>query len=345
MKLMTIDQYPTVDDASAWQAIDFSDMQELTFQFESRHLAVLGRALEAVRDKSTSDITRGDFDLDEIAPDITQLRDEVLHGRGIVILKGLPVDQYCVADMERMFFGLGAHFGNAVSQSRMGDRIGHVVDASRMPHERGYRSARELSFHTDSNDVVMMLCLRAAVSGGMNRFVSSMAVYNELVKTAPHLLQSLFDGFPYHWRGEEPAGEPPITDYRVPVLSRRDGVISCVFLREFISMACDGLKAPLSAVQHEALERFQQIADDADNVLNVRLAAGEAFIINNFTVMHSRTAFEDSPESGLGRHLLRLWLACPGARPLVEEVQRYYGTDGIESREGEGTIYVPGTGS
>jgi len=342
MEPATIDQYQPVEHASAWQSKDFPDPQTLAFQFEAHHLAVLERALERVREKPPQEITRADFELDEISADIADVREEVLHGRGIVVLKGLPVERFSVADMERVFFGIGTHFGNAVSQSRMGDRIGHVVDASREANERGYRSSRALSLHTDSNNVVMMLCLRAATSGGINRFTSSLAVYNQLVKTAPHLLPVLFDGFPYHWRGEEPAGEPPITDYRVPVFSRRDGVVSCVFLREFIAMASEGLNKPLSVLQHEALERFEQIADHADNVMNLRLEPGEAFVINNFTVLHSRTAFEDTPREAAGRHLLRLWLASPGARPLVDEVQRYYGIDGIEPREGEGTVYVPG---
>ena len=43
----------------------------------------------------------------------------------------------------------------------MGDRLGHVVDASgRNPRERGYRSAKELDLHTDSDDIVGLLCIR-----------------------------------------------------------------------------------------------------------------------------------------------------------------------------------------
>ena len=341
MEPTTFDQYQPVEHASAWRSADFSDTGSLSIRLESRHKKALERALSGVRGVATADITRANFQLHDIEDDVARIREEVLSGRGLILVKGFPVDHYDADDMARMFFGLGTHIGNAVSQSRMGDRIGHVVDASRDPNERGYRSSRELSLHTDSNDVVMMLCLRAAATGGMNRFTSSIAIYNELARTAPQLLPALFEGFPYHWRGEQPEGEPPITDYRVPVFSRRNGVVSCVFLRDFINMASEEREQPLSEIQQEALARFEQIANHRDNVLNVQLRSGDAFLINNFTVLHSRTAFEDAAPPAPGRHLIRLWLASPGARPLVDEVQRYYGNDGIQPRAGAGTIYKP----
>lgn len=38
-------------------------------------------------------------------------------------------------------------------------------------------------------------------------------------------------------------------------------------------------------------------------------------ILNNYTTLHSRDAFGDSPEHT--RHLLRLWLDIPNGRPVV----------------------------
>ena len=232
-------------------------------------------------------------------------------------------------------------WGLRFSQSQHGDRIGHVLDVSReKPGERGYRSRKALGLHTDSDNIVMMTCLRQAKSGGINRFASAPAIHNKMLKDRPDLLEPLFDGFRYHWRGEEPTGEPPITDYLIPVLSEVDGAISCVYLREFIEMAADDLGQPLSTTQIEALDFFQATALGADMCMHVHLEPGEAFVINNFTVLHSRTEFEDFDEPDARRHLLRLWLKVDGARALDEGVKRYYGVDGIAPAANPKTVYV-----
>ena len=95
-------------------------------------------------------------------------------------------------------------------------------------------------------------------------------------------------------------------------------------------MAADDLGEPLSRLESEAIDYFQSIAFREDMCFYVHLEPGEAFLINNFTVLHSRTEFEDYDEPDRRRHLLRLWLKVDGARPLAEGVRRYYGADGIE---------------
>jgi hypothetical protein len=50
--------------------------------------------------------------------------------------------------------------------------------------------------------------------------------------------------------------------------------------------------------------------------------------------LHDRTAFEDWPEPERRRHLLRLWLACPGARELPPAFAARYGSIEIGNRGG-----------
>ena len=341
MKTEAATKFKPVVHPGAWKSKDLAEHPALVFELGPQHLQALDEALSPVAGEHAESLTRKCFDLSRIEDDLLVLRQQVLQGLGVAIIRGFPVERYDESDLARLFFGLGTYFGDAVSQSRMGDRLGHVVDASSDPNERGYRSSRELSFLTDSDDIVMMLCVRPAARGGVNRFTSSLTVYNDLVRHAPESLSPLFEGYRYHWRGEAPDGEPPITEYTVPVLSSREDVLSCVFLRFFIEMAADELGEPLSDGQINALDKFEQYASAASNVFEIRLEAGDVFIINNFTVLHSRTACEDDPPPSPGRHLMRLWLKCPGVRPLVEGVRRYYGVDGIQPRAGEGTIYRP----
>ena len=332
-----------VQHPGAWRAADFEDRSSITFELDTRHLHALDHGLAFARatGRNVESIGPEDFPLDRIADDLERIRDEVQNGRGIVLLRGLPVERYSREDMCRMFWGLGTHFGRAVSQSLMGDRLGHVTDVSGdNPGERGYRSRRELNMHTDSDDILMMMCLQNAKRGGQSRLVSALTVYNEMLATHPELVEPLMRGFRYHWRGEQEQGETPITAFRVPVFSFRDGLLSCVYLRAFIDMAAEDLGEPLDTLEKAALDAFDRLSERADLQLTLDLEPGDAFLANNYTVLHSRTAFEDHESTERRRYLLRLWLKAHAGRPVVDAVRRFYRDDGIRKREGAGTIYV-----
>ena len=327
----------------AWQAADLTDRRSITFALEEVHLQALDRALGVARSsgRATEDLTREHFPLDAISGDLDTVREQVERGRGIVLLRGLPVARYSRDDMCRLFWGLGTHFGRAVSQSLMGDRLGHVTNVSGdNPAERGYRSRRELSMHTDSDDLLMMLCLRNARSGGQSRFVSALTIYNELLESHPQYLPILMRGFRYHWRGEQAEGDEPITPYRVPVLSLSKGLLSCVYLRAFIDMAAEELGEPLCDEEQAALAAFEALCERADLQLALDLEPGDAYLLNNYTVLHSRTAFVDHDAPEDRRYLLRLWLKATEGRPVVDAVRRFYRDDGISARENAGTLYV-----
>ena len=321
-----------IDHPSAWKGADLAGKEAVAVDLGPRRIDALRRALDAVKARGlgVGDFGRQDFDLALIVDDLARIRTEVLDGRGLVILRGFPVDRHDADDMALMFWGLGCHFGRAVSQSRLGDRLGHVTDVSgKDPRERGYRSRKELRLHTDADNIVGLLCLKGARSGGLSRFASALAVHNELHANARHHLGSLYRGFRYHWRGEQPPGEPPITAYRVPVLSARDGVVSCVYLRDFVEMAADDLGQPLTAAEEAALDAFEDTANRPDMVFECQLEPGEAALFNNLALLHARTEFKDFVAPARNRHLLRLWLKVANGRPLADAVRRYYGADGI----------------
>ncbi len=331
-----------IDHPCAWKGSDFASVDDFAFDLGPRHMAAFDAAVDAVKQRGlkAQHFGRDDFDIASIADDIEAIFHELMEGRGIVVVRGFPVERYGVEDMGILYWGLGTHFGRAVSQSRMGDRMGDVIDVSGdNPRERGYRSSKELDLHTDSDDIVGMMCLQGAKSGGVSRLVSTLAVHNEINASHPEHLAPLYNGFRYHWRGEEPEGEPPITPYRVPVFSERDGVVSTCYLRYFIDMAAEESGEPLPKESKAALDYFEEVANRDDMVLRFRLKAGEAAFFNNYVTLHSRTEFEDYDEPERRRHLLRLWLDVPDGRPIAEPLRRYYGTDGIKGRGDVDTIY------
>ncbi|MGD9744146.1 MAG: TauD/TfdA family dioxygenase [Dongiaceae bacterium] len=322
--------------ATAWKAADFAGKPDFSLALD----ATERRAVEAVltelarRAPAESAIAAEHVRRPAIEALMRRVAAEVMQGRGFVLLQGLPIGDFDAATVGKLFLGLGYLMGRPVVQSPLGDRLGHVVDVSKPGElERGYRSSVELTPHTDSDDLVAMLCLRKARAGGRSRLVSAHSIYNAMLDRAPELLPLLYRGFAHHWFGEEAPGEAPITPYRVPVLSWQEGVLSACHLRQRCDMAgmADAAHA-YTPIERRALDLFDRLALDPELSLEFQLEPGEAYFLNNYVLLHARSAFEDFERPEQRRHLLRLWVKCPGARPVAEPVLRYYGADGIPVR-------------
>ena len=183
-----------------------------------------------------------------------------------------------------------------------------------------------------------MMCLQKAKSGGYSGYVSAVSIYNEILRRQPDLLPVLFEGFHYHRFGEEAPGESPVTEEKIPVFSFHDGLLSVNYLRSYIEMAAEYLGTPLSPQQVAALDLVDEIALDEDFALKFITRPGEAVFFNNLTVLHNRTAFEDSEIESEKRHLLRLWLVAHEPRPVCDNLRIYEGR-GIDRQEGKSTYF------
>ena len=332
--------YMSVDHASAWRASE-RDRDSFIIRLQQRQLDAFDRALQTVKLKITDAeaITRDDFDLSEIESDVAAWREEVMDGSGMLILSGFPLDRYDKDDLGMIHFGLGTHFGEAMSQSVMGDRLGHVINVGgKDPKERAYRNSTELDMHTDACDVVAIMCLQKAQSGGYSGYVSAVSIYNEILQRQPDLLPVLFEGFHYHRFGEEAPGQSPVTEDKIPVFSFRDGLLSVNYLRSYIEMAVEELNTPLSPQQVAALDLVDEIAMDERFALRFITRPGDAVFFNNLTVLHNRTAFDDSDVEAEKRHFLRLWLVAHQPRPACDSLRIYEGR-GIEKQEGKSTYF------
>ena len=112
----------------------------------------------------------------------------VLNGRGFLLLRGLPVERWSMREAATAFFGLGAHLGSARSQNGKGHVLGHVQDLGLDVHDpnvRIYQTNERQTYHTDSCDIVGLLCLKTAQSGGLSALVSSTTIFNEMRRRRP----------------------------------------------------------------------------------------------------------------------------------------------------------------
>lgn len=325
---------PQVRDRSAWygaEMVGSCDWVEHLSEGEIAEVEDVLRDLEPRIERASIDlakITARDVSLPTLAPRLQRLLDEVLNGRGFVLIKSLPLARWTKRQAAIAFLALGAHLGRPRMQNADGHLLGHVKDLGRSsidPHTRIYQTRERQTHHTDSCDVVALLCLHAAKSGGLSSLVSSTTIFNEIRRQRPDLLKVLLDPIETDRRGEVPEGSKPY--FTIPVFNHHDGLVSAIYQRQYIESArrFPGV-APLNAIQIEALDLLDQLANDPRLNLMMEFQPGDIQLVHNHTILHDRTAFEDFPEPERKRHLLRLWLAPPGARRLPEVYAERFGS-------------------
>jgi hypothetical protein len=304
---------------------------EWAYRLSPPEIVEIETAVQAVqaRGLDIANIRREDFPLPTLGPVLDRLRAEVLEGRGFALLRGMPVGGRPIAESATAYWGVGTHFGSARSQNAQGHLLGHVYDLGKglsatNPNLRSYATAERQNFHIDRCDVVALLCLRRAKSGGLSTIVSSMAVHNVMAERRPDLLDRLYQPFPVDRRGEVPDGKAPF--YEAPVFNEHAGYISVLYSRLHIGSAQRFPEARrLRAEDIEALEMLTELAGDPDLRLDMNFIPGDIQFLHNHTILHARSAYEDWPEAERKRHLLRLWLSPPGARPLPPVFAECYG--------------------
>jgi hypothetical protein len=321
---------PRVEDRSAWFGRDVAHCDDWIERLSETDIAEVERAVREL-EKSPIDlvrITANDVLLTNLASRLNSILDDVLNGRGFVLIRALRVERWTRRQAAIAFLIIGAQLGNLRMQNAEGHLLGYVRDLGRSsddPNTRIYQTRERQTHHTDSYDVVGLLCLQAAKSGGLSSLVSSTTIFNEMRSRRPDLLRVLMEPIETDRRGEVPEGGKPY--FKIPVFNYHMGQVSAIYQRQYIESArrFPGV-APLTPIQIEALDLFDELANDPKLTLMMELQPGDIQLVHNHTILHDRTAFEDYPEPERKRHLLRLWLAPPTARPLPEVYAERFGS-------------------
>lgn len=297
-------------------------------------------ALRAVQARGLGwrDIRKKDFPLPGVSAELAQVNRDLEWGRGLVLLRGLPVERYSDDELRAIWWGLGCHLGTAVHQNAHGELLGEVRDEIRLygevvqpavPKGEGVtsrakaRSSGPLRWHTDRSDVVGLLCVRSARRGGTSRVVSVPAVSNAILERRPDLHALLCSDYYRSRQGEEAGGEASI--YAMPIFAMREGKFTTQYSRTFVEAAQKIAMIPrITPAQDEALDLLAEVCDEWG--YEMELEPGDIQLLNNHVIYHGRTAYEDAPEPGRDRLLLRLWLAPPNSRPLPEGFETLWGS-------------------
>ena len=316
---------------AAWKGPAIGQQPDWLLQFTPQELEELDAAIRAhfAQGREMGDISAATFRLPLLGKRLESLLDQVLHGCGFAMLRGFPISRYTTAESAVAYLGIGAHLGSFRSQNAKGHLLGHVCDLGldiRKPTTRYYQTNRELEYHTDSCDIVGLLCLKTSKSGGESRLVSSVTLHDEMLRRRPDLWRQLFDPFPTDRRGEVPPGMLPWFD--LPVFNWHAGELSTIFSGQYIRSAQANFPEArrLSALEHEALDYLDTLSNDPELNLTIEFRPGDMQFVHNHQIFHSRTDFEDWPEREKRRHLLRLWLAPKNARELPPAYAQRYGS-------------------
>lgn len=324
---------PVVDPAG-WEPDELVAAGDWIYALSGEDVTEIADAADAfaASEHGLVDMVQKRFQLPHLESVLADVRRELLDGRGVVVIRGLPV-----ADLGReraaiAYLGIGTHLGQPVSQNAYGHLLGHVRDFGKSyddPNARGYQSNAALGFHCDHCDYVGLLCMQTSKSGGESRVASAVTLYNRMLEVRPDLVDILAKDFYWTRHGEVPVGQHPW--YRQPVFSFHEGYFSARGVSAYIRKA-QGLPSvpPFTYEQEEAMALFRTMVEEC--AADIPFAQGDIQFLHNHVMLHSRRAFEDWPEHARKRHLYRLWLRDDDGRPLPPTV-----------RENFKGIYVPGT--
>jgi hypothetical protein len=275
------------------------------------HAAQLLATVAAVQAAGTplADISPRSAPLPGLRPMLDRLASELMDGRGFGLLTGVPVGGLGERGHDILALVVACHLGDIVPQNAAGAPLLHVRDEGAdptTPTTRSYQHSGRLGYHADPNDIVALLCIRPARSGGLSSIISAVAVHNEILRTRPDLLEVLYQPWWYDAR----SGDGQDSFYQRPIYQRdARGRLTTFYGPDYIRSAQRRAHVPrLSPRQLEAMEVLDRLHNDPRFALTMDLRPGDMQFLSNRVVMHSRSAYRDHPEPERRRDLIRLWL-------------------------------------
>ncbi|BBK34059.1 TfdA family taurine catabolism dioxygenase TauD [Stella humosa] len=326
-----------VTDRSAWKVADMERDRSWVYELTADALAEIDGAIAAVgaRGLRAGEFAAADFDLPILKGVMRSVLDQVQNGRGAALIRGLPVEKYDADVLSSLLWGLGIQIGRPLPQRaslNLGgvrdNLIAHITDQGldyNAPNVNGSATSAEQLPHTDPADVVALLCVRKARSGGISRVVSAVTLHNDVLERAPDLLGPLYDGYLYDMRGDAAnSSGQEVTDGRIPIFTYHAGKLSCVFNAKMIETAQRKLGTALPMRERAALDLLLERALAPENRLDMDLQPGDLQIISNYTMLHARTGWVEQADPALRRLMLRLWLRVEGFRDIAPGVASGY---------------------
>jgi Taurine catabolism dioxygenase TauD, TfdA family len=279
-----------------------------------------------------SEFNRSQFEMPYLSWKLQRVKDQLLNGRGIALIKNFPVNRYTEKDTIRGYAALAKVIGNLRPLNGMGWLVSHIRDFNvdqTKSHILHSQTNLLQDAHTDSCDIVSLLCLNVAAEGGMSYIASSEAILDQMDPADVTILEK---PLPYDRRTDIPPGEDPW--FMMPITCIHEGKRIVNFNRLYVEFAVK-LHAncpPVSQQQWNVIDRFSQWAKDKKFGYRMMFEPGDIQLVNNLVCVHGRTSYIDIEEQT--RHLLRLWLSPEEAIPIPNYYKTRWGSTEPGARGG-----------
>lgn len=266
-------------------------------------------------------LSPNDFDLPNLLKLSTQIREMLSNGLGFCILNKLILENMTEVEIKAIYWLLAQLIGRPVAQKWLDGRMIYSVTDLGRPSGNGVRpdiTNEEQSFHTDNSynlsppDHVGLLCIRPALSGGLNRIVNMVAVLACMNEKYPILLKRLFE--PYFFDRQLEHSETDDKTISRPVIANENDGLRVRVSRNLIYQGYHLRNESVDETGEAALEAFFSIIDDPKMYIEFQFMPGQIQFLNNRLLGHKRTSFKDRPGTRRKRELLRVWLREAGTR-------------------------------
>lgn len=310
MEMMRDDAYRSYPGPAAWRADELAADDWLSV-LTPAHEAELESAVHSLPADYAHwiQLRREDVPLPTLGPLLDSVNQELEHGKGFAVLRGLNVSAEDVDYAYRVNWVLALNLGQVICQNANGEVIGAVqaqVTGEPTADTRGYISNAELRFHCDGGDVASLLCVRQAPEGGSNSLVSAVSVHNAMFEECPQHLSALYRGMPMYMRKEGDyleSSELP----RQPLFMPQGEHLLCWSNLKLMELAYATAGRAMPEEERAALDAFEAIAERPEYKLSLKLQPGDLLLTHNFVCMHKRAGFVDDPDPAKSRLMLRLW--------------------------------------
>jgi hypothetical protein len=284
---------------AAWRAADLRPADWMV-PLGAEHAAELEAALATLGGRAPMQVAEAP--LPSLAPVLRDAGQRLDSGRGLVLLRGLPLERLGEERLEAVLCALGAHLGRAVAPEGNG-----LVQRQDSPAGGALR----WRFHADAADIVALLVLRQPSEVDPAMLVAAASVHNEMMKRDRAALELLHRPLPHAVPGA--AG---VVD--LPVFSLASGAFIGRYARDAIDAAQRLPATPrLTAAQVEALDLLDTICAEPGLALRLEVRPGDVLLFNPLQVWKRRAEAAGEAEGDAPmRQALRLMLLTTNSRAL-----------------------------
>ncbi|KAH7138318.1 TfdA family taurine catabolism dioxygenase TauD [Dendryphion nanum] len=305
-----------------WDKNDIEKRYDWAYQLTPADLEEIEKALQHFTSlqKPLGFVSQQTFPLPNLHSKLREISKEIHTGYGFKVVRGLPVDKHTREEIIIIYAGIASHV--APIRGRQDNQydgkpadvvMNHIKDLTAVYDTNklgapAYTADKQV-FHTDSGDVISLLCLEEAAEGGESKLSSSWKVYNEIADTRPDLIRTLAEPWPVETFGSQSARfvNRPLLHYQPPTPETPARLIIQYARRTFTGF--QGLPRstdipPITEAQAEALDTLHFLAEK--HALSLGFKKGDIQFANNLSIFHARDGFVNSVDKQ--RHLVRFWL-------------------------------------